>query len=52
MNIEIVYYSRHGSTREIAHNIGKKLGVDTIYDIGKLQDYHRRCGHRGVRYLC
>ena len=25
---QIIYYSKYGPTREIVHNIGKKMGVD------------------------
>ncbi len=37
MNIQIIYYSKYGSTREIAQAIGKKLGTDNISDIRELK---------------
>ncbi len=38
MSIQIIYYSRYGSTGEIAQTIGKKLGTDTISDIKNLKE--------------
>ena len=38
MDAQIIYYSKYGSTREIAQNIGEKLGTDTISDIRELKE--------------
>jgi menaquinone-dependent protoporphyrinogen IX oxidase len=38
MSIQIVYYSKHGSTREITQRIGKKLSAETISDIRELKE--------------
>jgi menaquinone-dependent protoporphyrinogen IX oxidase len=38
MSIQIIYYSRYGSTVEIAQTIGKKLGTDAISDIRNLKE--------------
>ncbi len=33
MNIQVIYYSKYGSTRQIAESIAKKLGTDNVTDI-------------------
>ena len=38
MNIQIIHYSKYGSTKEIAHAIGKKLGTDNITDVRDLKE--------------
>ena len=38
MDIQIIYYSKYGSTKEIAHAIGKKLHTDNISDIMDLNE--------------
>ena len=38
MNIQIIYYSKYGSTREIAEAIGRQLETDTICDVRELEE--------------
>ena len=38
MNIQIIYYSKYGSTQEIAHAIGSRLGTDNISDVKELSE--------------
>ena len=38
MTIQIIYYSKYGSTREIAEAIGRKLKTDSVYDIRELKE--------------
>lgn len=33
MNIQIIYYSKYGATKEIAYAIGKRLGTNDISDV-------------------
>jgi len=33
MEIQIVYYSKYGSTRQISESIAKKLGTDNVSDV-------------------
>jgi menaquinone-dependent protoporphyrinogen IX oxidase len=36
MNAQIIYYSKYGSTKEIAESIGKELGTENIAEIREL----------------
>jgi menaquinone-dependent protoporphyrinogen IX oxidase len=38
MNAQIIYYSKYGSTKEIAHSIQEKLGAEHICDVRDLSD--------------
>ena len=35
---QIIYYSKCGATKDIAHTIGKKMGLDNISDIRELKE--------------
>ena len=37
MTIQIIYYSKYGSTREIAEAIGRKLQTDKVCDVRELK---------------
>jgi menaquinone-dependent protoporphyrinogen IX oxidase len=37
MNIQIIYYSKYGATKEIAYAIGKRLGTNDISDVMDLK---------------
>ena len=34
---QIIYYSKCGTTKDIAHTIGKKMSLDNISDIRELK---------------
>ena len=38
MNVQIIYYSKYGSTREIAQAMGRKLKAHTICDVRELNE--------------
>ena len=38
MKIQIIYYSKYGSTREIAQAIGRKLKTATVVDVRELKE--------------
>jgi menaquinone-dependent protoporphyrinogen IX oxidase len=38
MNTQIIYYSKYGSTKEIAQAIGKKLGTENISDVRDVKE--------------
>ena len=38
MKIQIIYYSKYGSTQEIAHAMGRKLKTATVVDVRELQE--------------
>ena len=37
MKAQVIYYSRYGSTREIAQSLGNKLGTDNICEVRDLK---------------
>jgi menaquinone-dependent protoporphyrinogen IX oxidase len=37
MTVQIIYYSKYGSTREIAEAIGRKLQTDRVCDVRELK---------------
>jgi menaquinone-dependent protoporphyrinogen IX oxidase len=37
MNTQVIYYSKYGSTREIAEAIGRKLGTGDVRDVRELK---------------
>ena len=37
MTIQIIYYSKYGSTREIAEALGRKLKADSVCDVRELK---------------
>ena len=37
MTIQIIYYSKYGSTKEIADAIGRKLKADSVCDLRELE---------------
>jgi len=38
MTIQIIYYSKYGSTKEIAEAIGRKLKADSVCDVRELKE--------------
>ncbi len=38
MRVQVIYYSKYGSTREIAGSIGRKLGTDLVCDVRELKE--------------
>jgi menaquinone-dependent protoporphyrinogen IX oxidase len=38
MRTQVIYYSKYGSTKEIAEAIGRKLGTDLVCDVRELKE--------------